>query len=249
MVNFKDKSEQYLIASIVLVLVLHNISMLSWITYPFNLLATWIHEMGHGLTAEMLGGNFNFLVINSDTSGYANYSFFKNGHNFSKGIIASAGYMGTSIFGATMLLFRKKDTFVRVFSFLLGVFMVFSLLIYIRSLTGWLFGVPFSALLIFVGLKNDNELNSFFYNFIASQIALNAILDIKVLFSVGNSTGGVSGIQSLGSDASAMSQLWFAPYWFWASLWLAVSVFLFTYSFLKPLSASKKEKETPQISN
>ncbi len=247
MINFKDKSEQYLIASIILVLVLHNISMLSWVTYPFNLLATWIHEMGHGLTAEMLGGDFKKLVINSDTSGYASY-MFPVGHNFSRGIIASAGYMGTSIFGATMLFFRKKDNFVRVFSFLLGIFMVFSLLIYIRSLTGWLFGVPFSALLIFVGLKNDNELNSFFYNFIASQIALNAILDIKVLFSVGNSKGGVSSLRSLGSDASAMSQLWFAPYWFWASLWLAISVFLFTYTFLKPLPASKKEKETPQIS-
>ena len=241
MINLKDKNEQYLIFSLILVLILHNIPSISIITYPFNLLATWIHEMGHGLTAEMFGGDFKKLVINADTSGYASY-LFPAGHNFARGIIASAGYMGTSIFGAMMLYFRKKDTFVKIFSLMLGIFMVLSLLIYIRSITGWLFGVPFSLLLLFVGLKSDSDINLFFYNFIASQIALNAILDINVLFSVGNSRGGVTGM-TLSSDASVMSEVWIGPYWFWASVWLIISVTLFGYTYLKPLGSSKKKIE------
>jgi len=149
--------------------------------------------------------------------------------------------MGTSIFGAIMLYFRKRDNFVKVFSFILGVFMILSLLIYIRSITGWLFGVPFSVLLLFIGLKSDNNINTFFYNFIASQIALNAILDINVLFSVGNSTGGVTGMKSLSSDASTVANVWFGAYWMWASIWLVLSIALFSYAFLKPLPGSEEK--------
>ncbi len=240
MIDLKDKNEQYLIIAIIIVLTLNSISGVSFLMYPFKLLATWVHEMGHGLTAEFFGGDFKKLVINYDTSGYALFSFPIN-HNFTRGLVASAGYMGTSIFGAFLLFFRKRMSFVRVFSFILGIIMVISLLVYIRSIVGWLFGVPFSALLIFIGVKVDNKFNIFFYNFIASQIALNAIMDIRVLFSVKSSS-----TQTGFSDAQSVANLWFGPYWLWAGLWLILSILLFLYTYLKPLSGSKKKIEQNQ---
>ncbi len=231
-----DKSDTYLIIAIIIVIVLQNIHTLRFLMYPFNLLATWIHEMSHGLTAAALGGDFKKLVINSDTSGYAQYAYNPSTMGtFAKATIASAGYMGTAIFGTIMLFFRKKDKFVKIFSVLFGVLMILSLIIYIRSWVGVFFAVPFSALLLFVGLKSNAEFNKFFYNFLASQIALNSLLDINVLFSVGTKTGGVAGAASLQSDAAKVADLLIFPYWFWAGLWLLTSVLLFLFAFFKPL--------------
>lgn len=238
-----DKSDMYLIIAIIVVIVLQNIHTLRFLMYPFNLLATFIHEMSHGLTAATLGGDFKKLVINSDTSGYALYGYNNTMGVFARATIASAGYMGTAIFGTIMLLFRKKDKFVKVFSILFGAFMILSLIIYIRSWVGLFFALPFSALLLFVGLKSNAEFNKFFYNFLASQIALNSLLDIKVLFSVGTKTGGVAGMASLQSDAAKVSDLLIFPYWFWAGLWLLTSVLLFLFAFFKPLKASGQVKE------
>jgi hypothetical protein len=197
----------------------------------------------------MLGGSFKKLVINSDTSGYAQYSYNPaTTGTFAKATISSAGYMGTAIFGTTMLFFRKKEKFVKVFSILLGIFMILSLIIFIRSWVGVFFAVPFSVLLIFVGLKSNAEFNKFFYNFLASQIALNTILDIKVLFSVGTSSGGVAGM-SMQSDAAKVADLLIFPYWFWAGLWFLTSILLFLFAFFKPLTGGSRNKEITSASS
>ena len=240
--NKINKSDMYLLIAVVIVVVLQNIPSLRFLMYPFNLLATWIHEMGHGLTAEMMGGNFNKLVINADTSGYASYSYNPlTMGSMAKATISSAGYMGTAIFGTFMLFFRRKDGFVKAFSVMLSVFMIASLIIYVRSWVGVFFVVPFSALLLFIGLKSSGEINKMVYNFLAAQIALNTVLDIKVLFSVGNSSGGVMGMANLQSDAAKIADILIFPYWFWASLWLLTSVLLFIWAFLKPIGGNTKQ--------
>ena len=42
-----------------------------YVLYPFALLATWAHEMGHGLTALVCGGVFDKLVLYSNLGGTA----------------------------------------------------------------------------------------------------------------------------------------------------------------------------------
>ncbi|MGE0179872.1 MAG: M50 family metallopeptidase, partial [Sphingomonas sp.] len=53
-------------------------SVLSWqttlgslILYPFTILATWFHEMGHGIAAMLAGRGFERLIIFADGSGFA----------------------------------------------------------------------------------------------------------------------------------------------------------------------------------
>ncbi len=43
----------------------------SFLLYPFTILATWFHEMGHGLAALLTGREFERLQIFSDGSGVA----------------------------------------------------------------------------------------------------------------------------------------------------------------------------------
>ena len=42
-----------------------------YLMYPFTLLATWVHESGHGLGAMVTGGHFDRLMIFWDASGWA----------------------------------------------------------------------------------------------------------------------------------------------------------------------------------
>ena len=60
-----------LILAGVLVLFLPALPFGNFLIWPFVILTTWFHEMGHGLTALVTGNAFDLLVINADGSGFA----------------------------------------------------------------------------------------------------------------------------------------------------------------------------------
>jgi hypothetical protein len=68
------------------------------LTYPFRLFVTYVHETGHALASILTFGHVLGMVINPDASGTA----------YSLGgiaiIISSAGYLGSTLFGALLLL-------------------------------------------------------------------------------------------------------------------------------------------------
>lgn len=64
------------------------------ILYPLTLLATFVHEMGHGLTALLLGNTFTQMVIHSDGSGMASWSGSPGRINVA--LIAAGGLVGPS---------------------------------------------------------------------------------------------------------------------------------------------------------
>lgn len=68
--NQDQKQRAGLLLGIALVSVLlWQISLGSLLLYPFTILATWFHEMGHGLAAMLTGSRFERLLIFSDGSG------------------------------------------------------------------------------------------------------------------------------------------------------------------------------------
>lgn len=72
----------------------------NYILYPFTILATWFHEMAHGLMALLMGGRFTKLLIFSNGSGVAYYTgplFFEP---ISRALVAAAGPMGPPLAGA-----------------------------------------------------------------------------------------------------------------------------------------------------
>ena len=75
-----------------------------YLLYPFSILATWFHEMGHGLTAIALGGRFEKLLIFSNGSGLA----YHRGHlalgAFGRALVSTGGLMGPPIAGAALLM-------------------------------------------------------------------------------------------------------------------------------------------------
>jgi hypothetical protein len=72
------------------------------LTYPFRLFVTYVHETGHALANILTLGHVTGMVVNPDGSG-TTYSV--GGIRI---ITSSAGYLGSTLFGALLLLLCRQ---------------------------------------------------------------------------------------------------------------------------------------------
>src|SRR5664279_1942767 len=103
--------------------------------YPLTLFTTWVHEMGHGLTALILGGHFTELKIFSNASGLA-YSYAGDG--VPRGLVAAGGLLAPPIVGALLIAVVHGPRRARIALSILAGAIVLSLVIWVRSITGWI---------------------------------------------------------------------------------------------------------------
>ncbi len=85
------------------------------IVYPFRLFNTFVHEVGHAVAAVITGGYVESMVVNLDTSGYV---IRRGGWT---PLVASAGYMGSILAGAALLVAGRKREWTRPALMVLGV--------------------------------------------------------------------------------------------------------------------------------
>lgn len=131
-------------AAVVLWIVSRIIPFGSLIVYPLTLLTTWVHEMGHGLTALLVGGQFRSLDIFSDASGLAQASA---AHGRREAAVCAGGLLAPPILGAVILGFVHGPRRARVLLLALAGALVISVAIWVRSVTG-LIAMPLCALLL-----------------------------------------------------------------------------------------------------
>ena len=81
------------------------------ILYPLTLLATFAHEMGHGLTAMLVGEQFDQLLLNADGSGVAMWR--GNPGRLATALVAAGGLVGPSFAGIGLLLVSRSQRFCR----------------------------------------------------------------------------------------------------------------------------------------
>ena len=80
-----------LVLAVVVVLFLPALPLGNYIIYPFAILTTWFHEMGHGLTANIVGQEFVQLEIFSNGSGVAQSLIENDASRFARAAIAAGG--------------------------------------------------------------------------------------------------------------------------------------------------------------
>ena len=90
--------------SVLLWVISWYLPILSYVVYPLQLFATFIHEGGHALAAVLTGTSVQSLTVSPDTSGEV-YSMGSGW--FSQLFISSAGYLGTTAFGAGLLAWMR----------------------------------------------------------------------------------------------------------------------------------------------
>lgn len=215
----------WLIGAAIATIILWQVPAGNYILYPFTILATWFHEMGHGLMALILGGNFQQLLIFSNGSGVAYYSY--NGGlllgSLSRAVVAAAGPMGPPIAGAALILASRNFKTASWSLKILGGFLLLSTVIWVRSLFG-LVAIPLLGLIILgTGLKAPGWLQGFAVQFLGVQACVSTYHQLDYLFSY---SAGPLGL----SDTAQIQQQLLLPYWFWGALMAIASLIILVQS-------------------
>lgn len=202
------------------------VSILLWQTYwgslllyPFTILATWFHEMGHGLAAMLTGGRFEQLAIYRDGSGVALSLLPADASVFSHAFIAAAGPLGPPVVGALLIVASRSPRTTRIALGVLAGALLLSTLIWVRSLVGWLVLPGIGLALVAVLLRGSPKVRDFTIQLLGVQACISAWHDTGYLFSDGGLVGG----QAQRSDTAAIADSLLLPYWFWGA---AISVLI-----------------------
>jgi hypothetical protein len=115
------------------------------VLYPLTLFTTWVHEMGHGLTALALGGDFRELQIFGNAGGFARFSLEPEG--WKHALVAAGGLLAPPIVGSALLAFVHGPRRARVVLAILAAALVLSIIVYVRSAVGVVAMAAVAALL------------------------------------------------------------------------------------------------------
>lgn len=211
--------------SVALTLLLYWLPYGYVVVYPLLLLSTLAHEMGHGLTAELLGGDFEKFLMWPDGSGVAMYgaSTGRLGH----ALIAAGGLVGPAVAAALLLwLARHTHHARRVFAGL-GLLLLLLLALYVRGLFGFAFVTGLALLAFALSRFASAEMAQLFLIFVAVQLALAVFSRGDYLFTrVAETSGG-----RMPSDVAQMAEALYLPYWFWGAGCGIFSLLVVIYGF------------------
>ena len=88
------------------------------------MLSTWVHEMGHGIVAILVNGNFHKFVIRPDFSGTAFTSY--NGNGINRALISLGGLLGPAIAGGIIINISRRASHDNLILIILGISSAFT---------------------------------------------------------------------------------------------------------------------------
>lgn len=197
--------------------------MVGWLgplAYPFRLLTTLVHELGHGLAALLTGGAFLRFVVFPDGSGVA---YTSGGLRW---LIVPAGYLGAALFGAGLIALGRSPRRSQIALGALGIALILLSLRYAgptllsaQALGGLLTiaaGAGLGTLLLLAALRAGPAVALFLINLLAFRVGLSALGDLGALI-------GAPAAGPVQSDAQAMAAMTLIPAPVWAILWALVA--------------------------
>lgn len=221
--NFKRNKNR--IVELIILIAVALAAILLWntfIVYPVKLLVVLFHEISHGVTAILTGGEAISLEIGPDLSGECRIS---GGNPF---LIASSGYLGSFIAGAVLFYSAYNRRFGNIaLSILAAVLILFT----INKGTGQLLPVLtfVVVLILFVIMKFTPEtISGYLLKSLGIISCLYVVIDIKEdILTVSHSL----------SDAAILAEITGIDSFVWGIMWMAFCIagiyLLFTYAYKK----------------
>ncbi|MDY8135171.1 M50 family metallopeptidase [Aquimarina sp. 2201CG5-10] len=206
------------------VFILWYLPYFGWIQYPFRLLGTWFHEMGHGLTALFVGGTFERLEIYENGGGVA-YSDIAGSYlpyAIAKAFTAAGGLLGPAIVGALLIISGKSHKSSKIALRVLIGIMILSLLLWIRSFWGIVVLSSFSIFLCIITFFKSRKLEVITILFLGLQSVLSTYLQLDYLFTKQFERDG----SILVSDTQVIAENTVGTYWMWAIFIIGLSIYI-----------------------
>jgi hypothetical protein len=199
----------------------------SLLLYPFTILATWFHEMGHGVAAMLTGSRFERLLIFPDGSGVAQSTQPADTSRLTDALISASGPLGPAIAGSLLIIASRTEKPTRAALAVVGLALIISTVIWVRTLTGWLILPALGIVILALAWRGTAAQQRFGIQLLGVQACISVWQQFGYLFSSGGSVGG----ELHRSDTGAIADALLFPYWFWGAAISAAIVVLLWWSF------------------
>lgn len=208
-------------------LILNRVPFGHYIQWPFVIITTFVHEMGHGLIAIMTGGNLIQIEIYQDASGLARTETVVG---WRQAAIAAGGLLAPSLIGGGFIIAGiNRQSSSRVF-LVFSLFILISCFLWVRSAFGLLILLPTGALFLWLSQRGSAVMQHFIIQFIGVHMLVDTVTrSISYLFSSNATVGG----QSRHSDTAVIAQQLIGGHLLWASIIAVLSVWIFYFSLRK----------------
>ena len=205
-VDLSDKQSRYLLfgASVLITLALFYAPYGRLLGFPLLLVSTVAHEVGHGLAAVLVGGNFGRLYIHADSSGLAAVGGFSG--RISSALVAAGGLIGPACAAAACFVVARSAPAARIGLQVIGALALALVPLAVRNVFGAIYVFTLGAGLLVLGRKASPRGAQVALVFLAVQLSLSVFSRSDYLFTPGT------------SDVGAIESALFLPYWFWGAV-------------------------------
>jgi hypothetical protein len=208
------RTRWFLFGSVVVTLALYFVPYGFIVGMPLIWLSTLVHELGHGFTAAMLGGDFNSFVMYPDASGAARWSAGAGFGPVRQAMVAAGGLVGPAIIAAIGFILARNAKAAQ-YTLLAGLFaLVVIAILVVRNGFGWAFVGGLALICGVLGTRKRPEVAQLGLVFLATQLAMSVFSRGDYLFMEYAQTAE----GKMPSDVAQMSNALFGPYWLWGAL-------------------------------
>ncbi|MEP7272343.1 MAG: M50 family metallopeptidase [Acidobacteriota bacterium] len=201
---------KFLLAASALTIALWFIPFASFAVYPFRIFVTFIHEGGHALATLATFGSVERVVIHPNGSG----------ETYSLGglqlLIANAGYLASTLFGAGLLVLCRRGKNARAALGVTAAIILALTVFFAGNVFSWIAGIVLTIGLVLFASTANVRVAHFFLSFLAIQCCLNALFDLRTILLISTLTNSPS-------DAYNLERLTHIPALLWASVWVVAS--------------------------
>lgn len=192
--------------------------------YPFALLGTWAHEMGHGVVAVLAGGSFNKLVIYQNLGGTA---YSSGVGSLGRAFVSAGGLLGPALAGGLIIVLGSRESTARWVLAGLGVALALSLVFVVRNMFGWITLGLIAAALAGISVYGPEVIKIFTAQLIGIQFCFASWGTLDYMFTKNFDRDG----QRIDSDTQEIAEVLLLPYWFWGGLIALISFAIMASSF------------------
>lgn len=206
-------SFRHVLGASALTFVLWFVPFVGLILYPIRFFVTYVHELCHAFAAVLTLGWPIGVQIFLDTSGVTHTL---GGLGL---VISSAGYVGTPLIGALLLLLASRRSTIRPALVGLGAVVGLSAVWLGANFLAWAGGLAIGGLLLALGLKGSNRATRFCLSFLAIQCMLNALSDLRFLFWLSIASSAPTDAQNMAVATGGL-----VPAVVWTTVWALTAI-------------------------
>ncbi len=242
-IHSREETIKALVLAGAILLVLPLLPLGNFVLYPFMILSTWFHEMGHGLAAIMVGNDFERLILYPDGSGVAESYGPIRASRFDNALISAAGPIGPAVIGSLLILASAHPRAWRPALYSLAGAIAVSTLVWVDGMTGWIVLPLIALLLVAIAAKAPPWAERFTLQFLGLQAALSMFAQWDYLLVEQANIGG----EIILSDTGQIERALFLPHWVWAGAIIAFAALMIGASLRYALSPRRSANEWSQV--